>query len=242
MGLLQTDGHCTKYRIRLELSDCDIDLLNKLDGLIPTSTSVTRRTRETNYSKDHSSACLNIYNKDFIAHLVSCGLPLGSKAGVIAEPTFDYSVPDYIRGLIDGDGSVGINSSDRPFVSFVTKSKECAYYVVDTLRKEIGHEQKYPEPTTRDGLYCITLGNLAAQDFVKFAYYDGCLGLDRKIEKAKLISDWTPPHGRFGHKRRPWSDEENKIVLTLSPKKAAEKLNDRSVGSIKVQKYRLLKG
>ncbi|MGW3505667.1 hypothetical protein ACWDMY_34110 [Streptomyces globisporus] len=50
------------------------------------------------------------------------GLPYGRKSRKITPPRVEFSRRDYLRGVIDADGSVGHTGQGLPFVSLTTAS------------------------------------------------------------------------------------------------------------------------
>ncbi len=197
-GFLQADGSfCEQSRnrgkIRLEVSYRDKDVIYLLDDIIPCNSFISERTRNTNFKDDYKSICLTICDFEFREKMKMYGLPVGKKSHTITPPTINsYSEVDYIRGLFDGDGSLGITSNNIPFVSIITASEKMKDYILDFFFRETGKLKKSSR-NKRDGVFNIMITNEDAQKFVKDVYYDGCIALNRKKEKARQISEWVRP-------------------------------------------------
>jgi len=115
-GLLQTDGSHwqgtrNRGRVQLELAAVDAELLEQLVILCPWPSSVRYRTRDTNFSRGYRSATWCLSSWDARTELTELGLPPGPKAQTVCPPPGPLSERDYLRGLIDGDGSVGFTSA-----------------------------------------------------------------------------------------------------------------------------------
>jgi hypothetical protein len=101
-GFLQAEGHLyqntrNRGRVTVEVSFKDVDLLQEFSRLIPFHSSVTIRTRRTNFSKAHTSACWPVYDRRFRERLLNLGFTAGKKSHLAAAPTIEVSKPDYFR-------------------------------------------------------------------------------------------------------------------------------------------------
>jgi hypothetical protein len=128
-GFLQCDGHLSENtrnrgRLSVELSIRDVALLERFQELVPYPTSITARTRSTNFMKRHTSAIWTLCALEARRELIELGLPVGKKSRIVQPPAGPFSTNDYLRGLVDADGSVGVTSLGLPFVSFTTASED----------------------------------------------------------------------------------------------------------------------
>lgn len=190
-GFLQCDGHMSKTtrnrgRISLELSFKDYDFLKTLQSFMPVNTTIKERTRNTNFKKNYKTASLNIFDLNFRTELNSFGLPYGAKSDTVTIPAVKFSEPDYYRGLIDADGSVGITAQNLPFISFATKSDNLAKNYTELIKKLIDQDKK-TNKNKRDNIYNIMVMRSNALEIIKYLYYDDCLALPRKEIKARTI-------------------------------------------------------
>src|SRR5690348_16046030 len=138
-GFLQADGTHTagpgrKGRVSVEIKADDVQLLRDIQQVLPWRTSISFRARTTNFS---SSACshavLNMCMLEGRTRLLELGLPVGRKSAIIAPPTEPFSHSDYLRGIIDADGSVGFTARGWPFISLVTASPAIATFTCAAL-------------------------------------------------------------------------------------------------------------
>lgn len=245
-GFAQTDGSLyagtgQKGRFSIELSVRDEAVLHSFADLFDVYSRVSYRERVTNFGK-HRAAVLTICDLAFRRELIENGLPAGRKASTVAPPTIPFSVRDYLRGLIDGDGSVGFTRTGLPFISFVTASQALADFFCNQALI-VADVQRTAGRHTRDGVYNPMVAGDPAAPFAAWLYPDGCLALDRKRESATRVAAWTRPTGmrarpEFGARR--WTAAEDADVFTGSVREAAGRLG-RSERSVNIRRVRLRK-
>ncbi|MFE4260488.1 hypothetical protein [Streptomyces sp. NPDC056883] len=219
-GFLQADGHLSQQsrqrgRLTVELNVRDIALLHEFQQLTPYNSSVTERTRSTNFAASSHSAIWSTYSQEARTIVNELGIPYGRKSRTITPPRVDFSRPDYVRGVIDADGSVGYTSQGLPFVSLTTASTAIGAYLCHYAKKITGAERTIKR-NTRDGIYNIIYTNETAVGLASHLYYDGCLSLDRKRTSAESLKEWTRPTGmaRVTPRRR-WTLAEDLKLLEL---------------------------
>jgi hypothetical protein len=138
-AFLQCDGHLvqnTRNRgsLSVELSVRDAALLNRFQEIVPYYSSIRTRTRSTNFANRHTSTVWTVCALQFRRELIDAGLPVGTKSDVVAPPSTPFSETDYLRGLVDGDGSVGVTRLGLPFVSFTTSSEALKDFFLSQCR------------------------------------------------------------------------------------------------------------
>ncbi|MBS1796500.1 MAG: LAGLIDADG family homing endonuclease [Acidobacteria bacterium] len=242
-GLIQTDGHLyqntrNRGRLSIELSQRDEELLIKLQKALPFNSSLSRRKRNTNFSEDYHSAVWNVFDKRFRDFLIENGIPCGRKMDNITIPVCKYSKPDYFRGLIDGDGSLGLTGNGFPFISFITKSPKIAFEYIDFIQS-ITKKVKTSSKNKRDGVFNIAVFKEDAQEIVNLLYYQNCLALQRKIMNAENVLRWKRPETmKRVENRKRWTKSEDDYILSNSVKDAMITL-ERSQKSIAMRFWRL---
>jgi hypothetical protein len=113
------DGHLQqgagqKGRLTVEINARDIHILRNFRDLTPYYSNISERARSTNFAETHHSATWSLYSLEARKKLSELGLPHGRKSKRIAPPRVDFSRRDYLRGVIDADGSVGRTSEGFP--------------------------------------------------------------------------------------------------------------------------------
>jgi hypothetical protein len=241
LGFLHADGHLSESsrnrgKVSIELNIRDKDICKKFKNLIPFYSSISYRTRNTNFKTNYTSVVWSVYDLEFRKLLKSWGLTAGKKSDSITQPV-DVSEVDYYRGLIDGDGSLGFTAKGFPFVSLVVSSG----FLKDTYLKFlelITGKLKTSSLNKRDGIYNIVVYKEDAQALINVLYYEGCIALSRKSKIATKILNWKRPKGMKQVFHTPWTKTQDEIVLSNSVKEAAKLLN-RTVKSVASRRHRL---
>jgi hypothetical protein len=245
-GFAQTDGSLfagagQKGRFSIELSVRDEAVLHSFATMFDVYSRVSHRERTTNFGP-HRSAVWTVSDLAFRRELVHLGLPTGRKSATVAPPTCRVSVRDYLRGLVDGDGSVGFTRTGRPFISFVTASQPLAeFFCAQAL--EVTGAYRTVRRNRRDGVFNPMVAGDPAAPFAAWLYPNGCLALDRKRDSAARVAQWTRPRGMRARPvsgSRRWTAEDDADVFTGSIREAAIRLG-RSERSVNIRRVRLRK-
>ena len=100
-------------------------------------------------------------------------------------------------------------------------------------------KKKIVSRNKRDGIYNIVVYKEDAQKVVDSLYYDKCMCLERKKEKAIEVTSWKRPYSmRKIENKRNWTKEEDDYILIHSILESKEHLK-RSESSIKTRIWRL---
>lgn len=246
IGLFQTDGSLyettrNRGKFQLELSIKDEDIIYKIAELIKYNYKITTREKTTNFG-EIKTITITVHNIEFRKLLKFWGIPAGKKSEIIAPPFHikNLSIPDYIRGLYDGDGSLGLTKQNKPFMSLTTKSEDIKIFIVNYISKITNNVLKCPGRNKRDNIYNITLFNEDSKTLSETLYYENCLSINRKYEKAKEIKKWERPAEikKRDYKIKRWTKEEDFLILNNSIEDAQMKI-DRTEQSIKMRLWRL---
>jgi hypothetical protein len=246
-GFLQTDGHHSegsrqRGRISVEVSAVDVAVLHAFRTLVsPLYSRVTYRDRVTNFGPN-SSATWTVCDLEFRRELLALGLPTGRKSDTVAPPAVPFSDRDYLRGLIDGDGSVGFTGAGRPFVSFVTRSAALAGFFCEQVESITG-AHRTPRRNTRDSIYGLMVASDPAAQLAAWLYPPECLALERKRAAAIRVASWVRPAAMRARpvSKRPWTSDEDDVVRRMTIREAAKQLG-RSERSVNMRRWRLRHG
>lgn len=246
-GFLQADGHLSqgrgqKGRLTVEINARDIHVLRDFQQLTPYYSSITERVRSTNFAERHHSATWSVCSLEVRTIVNKLGIPYGKKSLTIKPPRADFSRPDYIRGIIDADGSLGWTAQGFPFLSLTSASTAIAAYLCHYGKKVTGTERTISR-NTRDGVYNICYYTETAQQLAAHLYYDGCLALDHKKANAESIQNWVrPANMRIAPPRRRWTVQDDQELVRLSDPAAAAATLDRTEQSCAMRLWRIRTG
>ena len=242
-GLFGTDGNVRRtednhiYDLTLELIDEDI--IDKINGVLP-NCSKTERERDTNFKKNYHSYILHCHNQDFIQWCENNCFPIRNKTERLSLP-IEYSEPDFWRGVIDGDGSIGLkNVEQQPFLSLATKSELLKEGFCDYIHKLTGFRPNVNR-NKRDNIFNITLHGEKALLVLSDIYKDAEIYINRKYNSYLQIKDWKKQNLK-GVKRLPWSKQETEDLLILPQEEFIKKYPTRTLCAIKAKKTKILKG
>jgi hypothetical protein len=244
-GFAQTDGHlCEQSRnrgkLRIEIGRQDADILEIFKRLLPFNSSIRHRVRTTNFGKNYESVVWTVCDRRFRNCLKEWGFPVGKKSEIIKTPCAPFSPADYFRGLIDGDGSLGLTANGFPFVSFVTKSPQIVGEYLNFVERVTG-KTKTSLPNSRDKIHNVAIYKEDAQALVRQVYYKSCLTLPRKLRRAEAVLAWHRPSTmkRIPNKKF-WNVEEDNFI-SANPIEVSMKALERSRSSIEMRLWRLEK-
>ncbi|MFE7373007.1 hypothetical protein [Streptomyces anulatus] len=246
-GFLQADGHLAqgtgrKGRLTVEISVRDIAVLREFQRLTPYNSSITERVRATNFSQEHHSAIWTLCDQEARARINGLGLPYGRKSKKITPPRGEFSRRDYLRGVIDADGSVGHTGQGLPFVSLTTASAAVGAYLCRYAKAVTGAARQIGR-NARDGVFNVVYTKEAAVQLAGHLYYPGCLSLARKRTAAASLASWERPADmRVRPPGRRWKAWEDHVLLAHDDAGAAATELGRSVASCSVRLWRLKTG
>jgi hypothetical protein len=244
-GFFQADGNLyqdtrNRGKFTISLNSRDEHILYSFQKMISVNSSIKTRIRDTKFKKNFISSTLSICNLEFRTLLNQLGIPYGKKSAIIKSPIVPYSKIDYYRGLIDGDGSLGLTKKGFPFISLTTYSDDSANDYKQFIYDTIGVVNN-GKRNQRDHIYNLILFNKDAQCLAKILYPDGCLCLKRKFKKMQKMLSWTRPKNWKKETRiQSWTPEQDQYIQIHAVKDSMQILN-RSKQSIEMRLWRLRK-
>ena len=183
LGFIMADGsiyhykNSNKIQFELKIQESDSELIEKFvkDIEFPIE-KVFHRERKRKETLTHSVG-IRSYNERFCENLIKHGI-VDQKSGKETFPSLPMEFrKDFVRGFWDGDGTVyGVCSAVS--MSFKMISQLSIFFA----KRAIVSSVNYSTTSTGKMLYSITIPKEFIPDFKDLVYYDGCLGLKRKIE------------------------------------------------------------
>lgn len=244
-GFFQTDGHLSedsrnRGKATIEVGSVDAAVLREFSQLFPDVNSfITERTRPTNFSTSHTATTWRVHARAFREELIELGVPIGKKSTLVAPPAPPFDERGYLRGIVDGDGSVGFTGTGKPFISFVSASPALAAFFCDQVLAVTG-ARRTAKPNTRDSIYAPMIAMDPAATMAAWLYPPGCLALERKRAAALAVAAWRRPDGMRARPaiKRPWTAGEDAVVLAMPIRAAAQQIN-RTETAVNMRRWRL---
>lgn len=181
-GLILSDGNLFNGRVQFNCQAQDSPILEELRSYIGSSSKI-------HYLKRNNSSYFSFADKRIVERLVEQGLE-AKKSNQEKLPLFDWiNSPDFIRGLIDGDGSISISTSGSPSIDL------CGSYEV--VNGFISYVDRHIQPKVHknarlshlSGLYRVGYYGDEAVRLLKNLYYDGCTAIPRKQQSVNKIME-----------------------------------------------------
>lgn len=213
LGYLTTDGYIVegpkRYVVTLTSTDPEIPraFAAALGNGIPVY-EIPPRHQRRNSTEYRVSACSKLMAADLVA--------LGVRQAKSLREVFCEDVParltrHYLRGLFDGDGTIGVypNGDQRPQLRMgIVGSKQLLNRVAETLTERVRIPLLKARCRTEDnGLYCLQYsGNILARDICAWLYDRATIYLPRKRNiylsvKGQHVREWiNAPYGLRKHK------------------------------------------
>lgn len=179
-GYIQSNGK--RHILELSLQERDSSHLFKLAGVLSPKNVPTERITTLN-GKQFKSHRLTIVNKQIVSDLISHGC-VNKKSAVITYPNILHSLDkDFIRGYVDGDGSLGCYNG-KYYFSVCSGSKE---FVESIQQKLLSCIDTYTEVAvrkdSRSNLWSFQKGGgESVHKIIEYLYKDAPVYLDRKYQ------------------------------------------------------------
>lgn len=154
LGFIYADGWISKhihsskdvhprfnYEFGMELQRCDEYLLYQLNDALGGKNIIKQVTRElvivdNNHVTKSESSILRVYSKNIVEDLNSHCIDYNKSSSPIF-PMVDLSLfPEYLRGLIDGDGCIHYTKCGNLAVHITGANRACFRYIHDVLLDE----------------------------------------------------------------------------------------------------------
>jgi hypothetical protein len=184
LGLIFADGNVTydpkkHYCLTITASEKDAHHLEKIRKLLSSSKPLLYATKTKSYR-------LIVNNKHIIKRLMSLGV-IPRKSLIVEFPNIPKEqIRHFIRGVIDGDGTVRYLQRKRsPYfeISLCSGSLKFCEGFVKTIKEEVGIDANIRK--IGDHCYSIQYSCNRGKLLAKYIYSDSAIFLNRKYDKYK---------------------------------------------------------
>lgn len=172
----------------LKLEMIDIDAIEKFSSFLNLSTPIKENVREGNNITYSNS----INSTKIVEDLERFGI-VPNKTYVTPKPIIedipDEYIRDFLRGLYDGDGSIGLYNN-RVSLALTNYSKSFLEEVQRLIVSRVPIKSKRVKETRsiyKGSAYKLTFTDSYAKDIIEYMYKDASISLDRKQYLANKI-------------------------------------------------------
>ena len=189
IGLIVTDGNLSKDGRHMNMTSKDLEMIDNFKKCLGLNNKVGRKSRSD--SKDKKYFQVQFGDRNFYDFLLSLGItPTKSKTiGALAIP--DLYFADFLRGCIDGDGSIVVTKhpeSKHPQLRARVYSASLDF--IKWLKKKIETNTRIKKGYIGHpgSVYVVSYGKADSIKILKFIYYKGVnFYLKRKYDIAKAF-------------------------------------------------------
>ncbi|MCX5698367.1 MAG: LAGLIDADG family homing endonuclease [Candidatus Omnitrophica bacterium] len=192
VGLITSDGCLSKDGRHIDITSSDYEFLSKIKNKF----SLTNRIGIKNKEKINLAYYIQISNKNFYDFLLSIGLIPNKSLTLDRLDISKEFFNDFLRGLIDGDGSLrswrhttnlhiqwslSVFSASEAFIKWLQAAIEASLCCRGKIHSALRPDRINP-------IYTLKYGKMAARKIAEKCYYKNCFGLERKIKLAQECS------------------------------------------------------
>lgn len=200
IGLLVTDGNLSNDGRHINLTSKDIDHLEKLKSVLGLHSKLTLKARGGRLA-EKKYGFLQFSDVALYKYLLSIGLSQKKSLTIGAVKVPRPYFTDFLRGIIDGDGSIrrwihASNAHEQWSLSVVSGSRLFLEWLNVEINAVLGITARLH--VSKAGLYLLKFGKMKAQKIMKACYYKGALALERKavlagvcLQDNKIIRSYT---------------------------------------------------
>ena len=181
VGLIASDGNLSNDGRHIDITSSDYDFLQRIKD----ETGINNKIGTKRAGKKQKSFRIQIGNRNFYDFLLSIGLTQNKSLTIRKVKVPRQFFADFLRGLIDGDGS--IRNWDHPTnfckqwsLRIYSGSKTFLDWLATEIKKYFGVSGKVYKHND-EGTECVLkFGKMAAREILKKCYYEKSLSMERK--------------------------------------------------------------
>lgn len=198
LGFLYADGNVHRTTIKITLGEKDKNHLVKFNEALNNSNPISINTQNA-WGKEVKTANAIINCTKMCQDLISLGC-VPKKSLVLKFPTVEQvpkalQIP-FIRGYVDGDGSINVTNGKWWAVSMVG-----TYNMMSNIKQILGVEVKILKEKRSKCVYELSFGgNLQVLEKLEVLYANSRVYLDRKYELYKSLKLLYPKQKIESHK------------------------------------------
>jgi len=189
VGLITSDGCLSSDGRHIDITSKDYEFLKKLKD----SLGIINKIGVKNRGKINQAHYLQFSNRNLYEFFLSIGLMPNKSLSLNELDIPQYLFVDFLRGLIDGDGSLRswthpTNLHEQWSLRIYSGSKTFIEWLQSKIEEYIGCRGKIhsaPRPNREHLIYTLKFGKIAAKKILQNCYYQSAFALERKARLAQ---------------------------------------------------------
>lgn len=189
LGFIATDGSVYGNALAISLGRKDRPTLDRIRVILGSDASIwdyTVRYDTPKYrDKEIPASRLTVYSPRMVADLLRQGIHQNKTQTLKFWDGPAELLPYYVRGLIDGDGSIYTSKQKNCYVAFFGTHHVCAG-IVDFIHSQLSISPGYLQPKKK-GWEVKYWGQIGVQKIVTLLYRGATVALPKKQKRAEKI-------------------------------------------------------
>lgn len=184
-GFLAADGWISKNVLGVSLGIVDKEHLEKFILFLNGNNKIMEACKKS-FNKMSEFCSVNISSKQIVNDLKNNFNFVNKKSLIYKPPTNlpENMMRHFIRGYIDGDGSIGWHkSNEKPRISICSGSKELLEWIFDNIKKNNKNAGNPKIKKRESNLYIVEFSGLQTYEILDWLYRDSTYYLNRKYER-----------------------------------------------------------
>lgn len=195
-GLITSDGNLLPDGRHIDITSSEYDFLQEIKNGIGIKNKIGLKYGN---NKKQKAFRIQIANSDFYDFLLSIGLTRKKSLTIGKVNVPKQFFVDFLRGLIDGDGSIRswehpTNFHEQWSVRIYSGSGKFLQWLSEKIISYLGASGKIHKDNRSEYNYILKFGKIAAQSILKQCYCKNSLSLQRK---SKLAQQYVHSHASW---------------------------------------------
>jgi len=187
VGLITSDGNLSPDRRHIDITSSNYEFLSGIKGLTGIKNKIGIKYGN---NKKQKAFRIQIANRNFSDFLLSVGLTRNKSLTIGEVKVPSKFFVDFLRGLIDGDGSIRswthpTNFREQWSLRIYSGSKKFLEWLDGEIKKYLEVSGQLYQHNKQSTQYVLKFGKMAAKIILKQCYYANSFGLQRKSQLAK---------------------------------------------------------
>lgn len=185
VGLIASDGNLSRDGRHVDITSKDPEFLEELKQVLRLTNKVGVK-----YGRNHKKAFrIQIGNKNLYELLLSIGLSQKKSLTIGALKIPDEFFVDFLRGLIDGDGSIrrwfhSENLLEQWSLRIYSGSRKFLEWLEGKIKDSLKSNGKIYTYNNQKTVFVLKFGKMAARIILGNCYYENSFSLSRKNRLA----------------------------------------------------------